>query len=140
MSEESPVEIDISDVPEVGMVRVLDHDRFPDIFLTRLRCDSEPAWSVKDGDTWIVAFSRLCTHMGGHLVGDRHHGEKIPSIADEQVIRCPCHLTCFDLCNGGLVVIGQATAKLPQVELRPGDPGKILLVKWRGLRYGETSP
>lgn len=140
MSKESPDEFDVSVVPDIGMVRIFDLENFPSIFVTRLRCEAKPKWSVAHDGTYIVAFSRICTHMGGHLVGNRHDGKKIASIAEEYVIRCPCHLTCFDLCNGGLVVIGQATAKLPQVELQPGSLGKIRLVKWRGLPYGETDP
>jgi arsenite oxidase small subunit len=60
-----------------------------------------------DGD--IVAFSRICTHMGCPI-GEYKHDHKILG-------PCPCHFTTFDLIHGGMVTLGQATQNLPQVLL-----------------------
>lgn len=58
----------------------------------------------------IVAFSRLCTHMGCEIGDYQHeHGVLGP---------CPCHFSTFDLIHGGQVTLGQATQNLPQVLLR----------------------
>ncbi len=63
---------------------------------------------VGDGDD-IVAFSRICTHMGCELTDYRHeHGVLGP---------CPCHFSTFDLIHNGQVTLGQATQNLPQVLL-----------------------
>jgi arsenite oxidase small subunit len=56
-----------------------------------------------DGD--IVAFSRICTHMGCPI-GEYKHDHKILG-------PCPCHFTTFDLIHGGMVTLGQATQNLP---------------------------
>ncbi len=69
----------------------------------------EPAiGGVGDGDD-VVAFSRICTHMGCELTEYRHeHGVLGP---------CPCHFSTFDLIHNGQVTLGQATQNLPQVLL-----------------------
>lgn len=60
-----------------------------------------------DGD--VVAFSKLCTHMGCEVDEFRaEHGVLGP---------CPCHFSTFDLVHGGQVTLGQATESLPQVLL-----------------------
>ncbi len=76
----------------------------------------------------VVAFSALCTHMGGGLLGyyDRRHKVAGP---------CPLHLTSFDLTRHGIVVAGHATQNLPQVVLEArGD--EIYAVGIAGLIYG----
>lgn len=64
-----------------------------------------------DGD--IVAFSRLCTHMGC-TIHEYQHEYKILG-------PCPCHYSTFDLIHGGMVTLGQATQNLPQVLLNVVD-------------------
>lgn len=60
-------------------------------------------------DEDVVAFSRICTHMGCELVDYR---------PDSGVLGpCPCHFTTFDLARDGQVVLGQATQNLPRVML-----------------------
>jgi arsenite oxidase small subunit len=60
-----------------------------------------------DGD--IVAFSRVCTHMG--CVIEEYHS------AEHVLGPCPCHFSTFDFAKDGGVVLGQATQNLPQVVL-----------------------
>ena len=58
----------------------------------------------------IVAFSTLCTHMGGPLGGQYRAQYRILG-------PCPFHLTMFDLTKHGMVAAGQATESLPQIVL-----------------------
>lgn len=76
----------------------------------------------------VVAFSTLCTHMGGPLAGQYRGPHKI-------VGPCPLHLTTFDLIKHGMVVSGQATESLPQIvlEVRGDD---IWATGVMGLIYG----
>lgn len=61
-------------------------------------------------DQDVVAFSTLCTHMGGPLGGQYR--------AQYRVLGpCPLHLTTFDLTKHGMVAAGQATESLPQIVL-----------------------
>lgn len=61
-------------------------------------------------DQDIVAFSSLCTHMGG-LLG-RSYKEEHKVLGP-----CPSHLTTFDLTRHGMVVAGHAVESLPQIVL-----------------------
>ncbi len=78
-------------------------------------------------DQDIVAFSRICTHMGCDVVEYQ---------ADHHVLGpCPCHFSTFDLIHGGQVVLGQATQNLPQILLSvDGDAINANAVV--GLVYG----
>jgi arsenite oxidase small subunit len=76
----------------------------------------------------IVAFSTLCTHMGGPLLGTYKKEHKILG-------PCPFHLTTFDMTKHGMVVSGQATESLPQIRLEvKGDD--IYATGVMGLIYG----
>jgi arsenite oxidase small subunit len=79
----------------------------------------------------VVAFSTLCTHMGGPLSGQykREHRVLGP---------CPLHLTTFDLAKHGMVAAGQATESLPQIVLEArGD--QIWATGVMGLIFGYHS-
>ena len=79
----------------------------------------------------IVAFSTLCTHMGGPLAGQYRGQYKILG-------PCPFHLTTFDLIKHGMVVAGQATESLPQIVLEVrGD--EIWATGVMGLIFGYHS-
>ena len=135
-----PDPIDVGSLREPGQVRAVDEPGFRNAFVARVASPEPPPRAVpadKEGE-YFVAFSRLCTHMGAYLLGTRH--KKLGSIAEEGVVRCPAHLTCFDLRHGGLVVIGQACASLSQIELRPDGPGRLRLVRWTSPPYGEVDP
>jgi arsenite oxidase small subunit len=82
----------------------------------------------RQGD--IVAFSTLCTHMGGDLAGTYKGEHKV-------VGPCPLHLSTFDLTRHGMVVAGHATAPLPQIvlEVRGQDLYATGIV---GLIYGKS--
>lgn len=76
----------------------------------------------------IVAFSSLCTHMGGNLRGRYRHDLKA-------VGPCPFHFSTFDLTKSGIPVHASATQLLPQVVLAAVDDD-IFAVGMHGLIYG----
>ena len=94
-------------------------------FLVKL---GEPAQGGAGPDRDVVAFSSLCTHMGGNLRGRYRHDLKA-------IGPCPFHFSTFDLRRGGIPVHASATQSLPQVVLgTEGDD--IYAVGMRGLVYG----
>lgn len=82
-----------------------------------------------DGD--IVAFSYLCTHMGCPILGGYNHQHKILG-------PCRCHFTTFSLRHRGQVVLGQATADLPQITLELDGPD-VVATGITGVIFGELS-
>ncbi len=90
----------------------------------------EPAQGGVGPDNDIVAFSTLCTHMGGGLFYD-------PS---NKALVCPLHYSVFDPARGGMVVVGHATEYLPQVILEYDEnTGDIYAVGFNRLVYGVES-
>lgn len=77
----------------------------------------------------VVAFSALCTHMGGNLSGRYRHDLKALG-------PCPFHFSTFDLRKGGMPVHASATQNLPQVLLRV-DGDDIVAYGMVGLVYGQ---
>ncbi len=83
-------------------------------------------------DNDIVAFSTLCTHVGGDLSATQKTYLKEHKILGP----CPLHLTTFDLTRHGMVVAGHATQSLPQVVLE-ADGDDIFATGILGLIYGK---
>jgi len=79
-------------------------------------------------DEDIVAYSSLCTHMGGSLRGRYRHDLKAMG-------PCPFHFSVFDLKKGGIPVHASATQNLPQIVLKV-DGDDIVAVGVLGLIYG----
>lgn len=106
-------------------------------FLTKL---GDEAWGGVGPDNDVVAFNSRCTHAGCSVTG-----QVVPE--ESRAGPCPCHFTSFDLAKGGLVVLGQATTDLPQIDLKVEDgdvyaTGIDSLV-WGyhdNLRSGEPTP
>lgn len=88
-----------------------------------------PAHNGVGPDRDIVAFSRRCSHMGGALAFRAETG----------TFHCPLHYAMFDARKGGLMVIGQATDNLPQIELEVDAEGAIYAVGVKGLLYGRQA-
>jgi len=87
-----------------------------------------PAGGGVGPDQDVVAFSTVCTHMGGPLTGQYRGQWKILG-------PCPLHLTTFDLTKHGMVAAGQATESLPQIVLETkGD--EIWATGVMGLIFG----
>lgn len=80
----------------------------------------------------IVAFSTLCTHVGGDL----SKMEKTYLKEHKILGPCPLHLTTFDLRRHGMVVAGHATQSLPQVVLE-SDGKDVYATGILGLIYGK---
>ncbi len=90
-----------------------------------------PAGGGMGPDQDIVAFSTLCTHMGGPLAGQYRRQYRVLG-------PCPFHLTTFDLTKHGMVVAGQATESLPQIVLEVKGE-EIWATGVMGLIYGYHS-
>ena len=87
-----------------------------------------PAQGGVGPDQDIVAFSILCTHMGGSLRGRYDHEFK-------SMGPCPFHFSTFDLTKGGAIIHASATQHLPQVRLEvEGD--EVIATGMQGLVYG----
>ncbi len=87
-----------------------------------------PAQGGIGPDEDIVAFSILCTHMGGSLRGKYDHVFK-------SMGPCPFHFSTFDLTKSGAIVHASATQHLPQVRLEV-DGDDVIAVGMNGLVYG----
>jgi arsenite oxidase small subunit len=101
-------------------------DKFSPISLLKL---GRKAINGVGPDQDIVAFSRYCTHMGGTLTHQSETGAYL----------CPLHYAMFDAAKGGLIVIGQATDNLPQLELEVDAKGDIYAIGVKGLIYGRQA-
>lgn len=88
-----------------------------------------PAINGVGPDRDIVAFSRRCSHMGGTL----------SFRPDSATFHCPLHYAMFDAQKGGLLIIGQATDNLPQLELEVDAAGDVFAAGMRGLLYGRQA-
>ena len=89
-----------------------------------------PAGAGVGPDQDIVAFSALCNHMGGPLMGT--YKPQFKGLGP-----CPLHLTTFDLTRHGIVVAGHSTESLPQILLEiEGDD--IYATGVMGLIYGRA--
>jgi len=73
----------------------------------------------------VVAFSQLCTHKGC----------PVDFLPERKMFVCPCHWSSFDPAKRGQMVIGQASAPLPQIRLRVHE-GIVQAVGVDGLIYG----
>jgi arsenite oxidase small subunit len=76
-------------------------------------------------DRDIVAYSTLCTHKGC----------PVAYRPERKLLICPCHWSTFDPAKAGMLVIGQASQHLPQIELRV-EAGLVQAVGVTGLIYG----
>ena len=101
-------------------------DQASPIVLVKL---GRPAIHGVGPDRDIVAFSRRCSHMGGTL----------SFRPDTGTFHCPLHYARFDAQKGGLLVIGQATDNLPQLELEVDGAGDVYAIGIRGLLYGRQA-
>lgn len=111
------------DIPAGGFATVFPegfaHRDSASVVLLRLSSGQveSPARSewVVDGD--LVAYSKLCTHMGCP-VGLFRTGD--------DVLFCPCHQASFDAARGAAPVFGPASRALPQLPLGVGDDGYLV--------------
>ncbi len=98
-------------------------------FLVKL---GTPAGGGVGSESDIVAFSSLCTHVGGDLSETQK-----TYLKDHKILGpCPLHLTTFDLTRYGMVVAGHATQSLPQIVLEV-DGDDVYATGVLGLIYGK---
>ncbi len=90
--------------------------------------NDSPCLAIYVPDAGVVAFSTLCTHKGCPTVYN-------PEL---RVFDCPCHNSRFDVDKPGQEVFGQATTKLPRIELevRGND---VYAIGVDGLIWGRAS-
>jgi len=76
-----------------------------------------PAGRENWGFDGIVAFSKVCTHVGCPVAlyeQQTHH------------LLCPCHQSQFDVSHGAAVIFGPAARPLPQLPIEVDDEGYIV--------------
>jgi len=86
-----------------------------------VRLDPRDLKPQGEKDSWgfdgIVAFSKICTHVGCPVAlyeQQTHH------------LLCPCHQSTFDVADGAKVVFGPAKRPLPQLPITVDDEGYIV--------------
>ena len=88
------------------------------VLLMRLNPDDiasakERSWGYQG----IVAYSKICTHVGcpvGLYEQTTHH------------LLCPCHQSTFDVADGAKVLFGPAKRPLPQLPIEVDDEGYLI--------------
>lgn len=81
--------------------------------LEELASPTRLEWTVQG----FVAYSAICTHLGCIVLSQLKDG----------FIRCPCHAAIFDAREGATVVAGPAPRPLPQLPLKVGDEGELII-------------
>ncbi|GAA2127289.1 ubiquinol-cytochrome c reductase iron-sulfur subunit [Streptomyces synnematoformans] len=78
--------------------------------------DIKDAESASWGHEGILAFSKICTHVGCPV-----------SLYEQQThhVLCPCHQSTFDLSDGARVLFGPAGHPLPQLKITVNDEGYL---------------
>jgi quinol---cytochrome c reductase iron-sulfur subunit len=87
------------------------------VLLIRLEPELLAAESVPGSYSGIVAYSKICTHMGCPvaLYEQRTHH-----------LLCPCHQSTFDLTQNCKVIFGPAKRPLPQLAITVDDEGYLV--------------
>jgi ubiquinol-cytochrome c reductase iron-sulfur subunit len=87
------------------------------VLLIRLEPELLAAESVPGSYNGIVAYSKICTHMGCPvaLYEQRTHH-----------LLCPCHQSTFDLTQNCKVIFGPAKRPLPQLAITVDDEGYLV--------------
>jgi ubiquinol-cytochrome c reductase iron-sulfur subunit len=65
----------------------------------------------------IVAYSKVCTHVGCPVALYEQHTHHL---------LCPCHQSQFDVANGAAVIFGPAARPLPQLPIAVDDEGYLI--------------
>lgn len=79
--------------------------------------DAKDEASLANGYEGILAFSKICTHVGCPVAlyeQQTHH------------MLCPCHQSTFDVTDGAKVVFGPAHRPLPQLPIEVDEEGYLV--------------
>ncbi|CAM3980594.1 Rieske 2Fe-2S domain-containing protein [Helcobacillus massiliensis] len=79
--------------------------------------DAKNQESLSNGYEGILAFSKICTHVGCPVAlyeQQTHH------------MLCPCHQSTFDVTDGAKVIFGPAHRPLPQLPIEVDDEGYLV--------------
>ena len=86
-----------------------------------MRLDPRDLKEAADRKSWsydgIVAYSKICTHVGCPVAlyeQQTHH------------LLCPCHQSTFDVADGAKVIFGPAKRALPQLPIEVDDEGYLV--------------
>ena len=90
-----------------------------------VKLDPEEAANAADG---IVAYSAICTHQQCTVA------DWLPA---QQILRCPCHQSEFDLALGAKVVAGPAPRPLPALPLKVSDGALVVAAPFTSRVGGE---
>ncbi|MBC9928408.1 MULTISPECIES: ubiquinol-cytochrome c reductase iron-sulfur subunit [unclassified Leucobacter] len=86
-----------------------------------MRLDPEDLNEPEDKKSWsyngIVAYSKVCTHVGCPVALYEQHTHHL---------LCPCHQSQFDVSDGAKVVFGPAKRPLPQLPITVDDEGYLV--------------
>ncbi|RKE18711.1 menaquinol-cytochrome c reductase iron-sulfur subunit precursor [Streptomyces sp. TLI_171] len=79
--------------------------------------DLKDAKSAELGFEGILAYSKICTHVGCPI-----------SLYEQQTHHalCPCHQSTFDLADGARVIFGPAGHPLPQLKITTDEQGYLV--------------
>jgi Rieske Fe-S protein len=96
-----------------------------------------PGFIVKLPNKEVVAYSRICPHLGCifNFVKDPQECAKGYNFLPERpVFACPCHLSVYDIANGGKVVSGPAPRPPRSFEVKKvGDEYQVLSLEAGGI-------
>lgn len=86
------------------------------VLLVRLPED-EIVEGAEDGYHGILAYSKICTHVGCPVALVEQHTHHL---------LCPCHQSTFDISDGAKVVFGPAKRPLPQLPITVDSEGYLI--------------
>ncbi len=89
--------------------------------------NSSPCLAIYVPEAGVVAYSTLCTHKGCPVMYKEN----------ERLFECPCHYSRFDVDKRGQEIMGQATTKLPRIELEVKG-SDVYAVGVDGLIWGRS--
>lgn len=86
-----------------------------------IRMNPEDIYEPEDKKSWshdgIVAYSKVCTHVGCPVALNEQHTHHL---------LCPCHQSQFDVADQAKVIFGPAARPLPQLPIAVDDEGYLI--------------
>lgn len=86
-----------------------------------IRMNPEDIYEPEEKKSWshdgIVAYSKVCTHVGCPVALNEQHTHHL---------LCPCHQSQFDVADQAKVIFGPAARPLPQLPIAVDDEGYLI--------------